>query len=106
MFVQQNYFDLYPPDKAADLDDVAPTHRKWLRRKWPQWVVDNDEWKPAVRGYLASISFADAQVDRLLDALDASPYTANTIIAYLRAVNGSDLMRRIWLYSLGGGGWW
>jgi arylsulfatase A-like enzyme len=33
-----------------------------------------------VRGYLASISFADAQVGRLLDALDASPHAANTII--------------------------
>ena len=86
-FVPQKYFDLYPPDKvflpsikAGDLDDVAPTHRKWLRRKWHQWVVDNDEWKAAVRGYLASISFADAQVGRLLDALDASPHAANTII--------------------------
>jgi hypothetical protein len=68
--------------------------------------VDNDEWKPAVRGYLASISFADAQVERLLDAVDASPHTANTIIAYLRAVDGSDPVRRIWLYSLGGGGCW
>ena len=86
-FVPQKYFDLYPPDKvflplikADDLDDVAPTHRKWLRRKWHQWMVDNDEWKPAVRGYLASISFADAQVGRLLDALDASPHAANTMI--------------------------
>lgn len=86
-FVPQKYFDLYPPDKvflppikAGDLDDVAPTHGKWLRRKWHQWLVDNDEWKPAVRGYLASISFADAQVGRLLDALDASPHAADTII--------------------------
>lgn len=49
-FVPQKYFDLYPPDKvflppikAGDLDDVAPTHRNGLRRKWHQWMVDNDE---------------------------------------------------------------
>jgi arylsulfatase A-like enzyme len=86
-FVPQKYFDLYPPDKvflppikAGDLDDVASSHKKWLRRGWHQWVVDNDEWKAAVRGYLASISFADAQVGRLLAALDASPHAANAII--------------------------
>ena len=42
--------------------------------------MENDEWQAAVRGYLASISFADAQVGRLLDALDASQYAKNTII--------------------------
>jgi arylsulfatase A-like enzyme len=43
-------------------------------------MVENDEWGGAVRGYLASISYADAQVGRLLDALDQSPHAKNTII--------------------------
>ena len=34
----------------------------------------------AVQGYLASISFADAQVGRVLDVLKASPYANNTIV--------------------------
>ena len=86
-FVPQKYFDLYPeesvflpPIKHDDLRDVAPSHRKWLRSHWHQWMLDNDEWHKAVRAYLASISYADAQVGRLLDALDASPHAGNTIV--------------------------
>jgi arylsulfatase A-like enzyme len=37
-------------------------------------------WKECVRAYLASISFADAQLGRLLDALDASPSRDDTIV--------------------------
>jgi len=39
-----------------------------------------NEWEEAVRCYLASISFADAQVGRVLEALSESPYADNTII--------------------------
>ena len=88
-YVPREYFDLYP------LDDVhLPAERPdWrnnlpesgqemgqLRRRWHQWIAANDEWKKAVQGYLASISFTDAQLGRLLDALDASPHAGNTII--------------------------
>jgi arylsulfatase A-like enzyme len=86
-FVPDKYFALYPEKdvflpkiQEGDLDDVAKGSRQWLRTGWHKWLVDNDEWKPAVRGYLASISFADAQVGRLLDALDAGPHAKNTII--------------------------
>ena len=44
------------------------------------WFVEQNEWRPAVRAYLASVSFADFQVGRLLDALDASPHAENTIV--------------------------
>ena len=33
-----------------------------------------------MQGYLAAITYADAMIGRLLDALDASPYRDNTII--------------------------
>ena len=81
------YFDLYPEKdvflpriKDGDLDDVPPAGHRSLRKGWHRWVKENDEWRSAVRGYLASISFADAQVGRLLDALDASPHAKNTIV--------------------------
>lgn len=32
-----------------------------------------NQWRPAVQGYLASITFADAQVGKVLDALANSP---------------------------------
>ncbi len=42
--------------------------------------VENNLWENAVQGYIASITFADAQIGRLLDALDNSKYKQNTII--------------------------
>jgi arylsulfatase A-like enzyme len=37
-------------------------------------------WKQAVRAYLAAISFCDAEVGRLIDALDRSPQRDRTIV--------------------------
>src|SRR5690606_34755844 len=67
-------------EATQHLADVPlPGHRS-IRKDWHRWVVENGEWGRAVRGYLASMSYADAQVGRLLDALDASPHARNTII--------------------------
>jgi arylsulfatase A-like enzyme len=43
-------------------------------------IVSAGKWKEAVQAYLASISFADAQVGRLMAGLDRSPLARNTII--------------------------
>lgn len=37
-------------------------------------------WKELVRAYLACVTFADDQIGKVLDALDASPHADNTII--------------------------
>ena len=86
-YAPQKYFDLYPENKVflpkvldGDLDDVPKRGHSGIRKSWHKWLMENDEWQGAVRGYLASISFADAQVGRLLDALDASQHAKNTII--------------------------
>jgi arylsulfatase A-like enzyme len=44
--------------------------------------VKHGQWKAAVTAYLACVSFIDAQVGKLLDALDASPAAANTVIVF------------------------
>lgn len=87
-YAPTKYFDLYPePDvflpkiKENDLDDVPKRGHAGIRKSWHKWLVENDEWRGAVRGYLASVSFADAQVGRLLDALDESPHAKNTVVA-------------------------
>lgn len=81
--VPQKYFDLYPleeiilpEDDPEDLKD-AWEHR---RRRWHKWVLDNKQWKRAVRGYLASISYADAQLGRLLDSYESSGRNKDTIL--------------------------
>ena len=89
-FASQKWFDLYPDDKlvmppvkANDRDDV-PEFAWYLHWKLPEprlsWLEKTNQWRPLVRAYLASISFMDSQVGRLLDALDASEHANNTII--------------------------
>ncbi|HUS07963.1 MAG TPA: sulfatase [Bryobacteraceae bacterium] len=87
-FVPKKYFDLYPLEKITlpqvkedDLDDVpAPGKHLALRSGDHKKVMEHHQWRNAVQGYLASISFCDAQVGRLLDAFDASPHAHNTTI--------------------------
>jgi len=96
-YVPQKYFDLYlldnldlPPVKYNDLDDTSTVGQGFVERKWHRWVVRNNQWKNAVQGYLASVSFADAMVGRLLEGLDRSPNARNTIIM-LWSDNGAHL---------------
>jgi arylsulfatase A-like enzyme len=87
-YVPRKYFELYPLDKiqrpiapADDLDDVPPAGRQMARTKADHLrVVESKNWERAVQGYLASISFADAQIGRLIDALDTSPTADRTIV--------------------------
>lgn len=61
------------PDDLADCWDHGRQH-------WHRWILRNKQWRHAVRGYLASIMYADAQIGRLLDGLDASGHADDTII--------------------------
>jgi arylsulfatase A-like enzyme len=87
-YVPRKYFDLYPADKITlpnvnenDLDDVPPMGRKMARPEGDhRKVTEHKQWRKAVQGYLASITFTDTNVGRLLDALDKSPYAKNTVI--------------------------
>ncbi|MEM8669065.1 MAG: sulfatase [Planctomycetota bacterium] len=88
-YVPQKYFDLYDPDKIGrppikedDLDDLPPKIRKikTARSRIIKKLNDLDAFDDANHGYLASISYADAMMGRVLDALEASPYADNTIV--------------------------
>ena len=86
-FVPKEYFDMYPPDERelpekipGDLDDVSEVALPWVRRSWQRWMIENDEWKSAVQAYEASISFSDAMIGRLIDGLEKSSKSDNTII--------------------------
>ena len=43
-------------------------------------ISGHAQWPRALQGYLASITYADAQIGRLLDGLAASRQAANTVI--------------------------
>jgi arylsulfatase A-like enzyme len=87
-YVPQRYFDLFPHDGIIvpkvpmdDLDDVGP-QAKAVALKWNfhQCIVGQSLWSEAVRGYLAAIAWADAQLGRLMDAFEKSPHAANTVV--------------------------
>jgi choline-sulfatase len=89
-YATQKWFDLYPEDKLimppvkADDRDDTPRFSWYLHWKLPEprlkWVQENKQWKPLVRSYLASVSFVDSQIGRVLEALEASGMADNTII--------------------------
>jgi len=92
-YVPQLFYDLYPKDEVLlpivrtnDLED-AHTHD---RISWHKWIVENKLWKEAIQAYLASITYCDYELGRLLDALEASEHAKNTIVV-LWSDNGFQL---------------
>jgi arylsulfatase A-like enzyme len=85
------YFDMYfpeeitpPPIKQDDLDDIpeAGLVIAAQRRGDLELVRRVGQYQRILQAYLASVTFCDAMVGRLLDALDASPAAKNTIIVF------------------------
>src|SRR5690606_15444344 len=81
----QKYFDMYPDlDRipVAEFSEIAlrasPTASRGIA-----WEVPVEEQREAIRGYYAAISFMDAQVGRLLDALDRLELADNTIVVFM-----------------------
>lgn len=89
-YVPKKWFDLYdrakltlPPYRKDDLVDIPDMAREIsILKQMPRtdWAIRNGQWRSILHAYLACISFADHQVGRVLDALNASPYRDNTII--------------------------
>lgn len=91
LYAPRKYFDLYPldslklpPNKENDLDDIPQAGKDRaldaVTAGTHQHTVKHGEWKKAVQAYLACVSFVDTQIGKLIDYLDQSPYTKNTII--------------------------
>lgn len=89
-YVPKEYYDRFPladiklpVTKEHDLDDIP---KMGVKMAGPEGdhaaVIKADQWKKAVQAYLATISFLDDQVGRLLDGLDQSPRKDKTIIVW------------------------
>jgi arylsulfatase A-like enzyme len=86
--VPRKYYEMYPLEEIVlpevPDDELADVPRAGVRMARPNGdhatILRTNNWKYAVQAYLASITFADAQIGRLLDALEASPYNDNTIV--------------------------
>ncbi|MCH9649672.1 MAG: sulfatase [Deltaproteobacteria bacterium] len=85
--VPQKYFDLYPLDEVTipklvntDVDDLPPSGKMRMDRRAHKAIALAGQYPQAIQAYMASVSFADAVLGRILDALEASPYRDNTIV--------------------------
>lgn len=89
-YVPQKYLDMYPLDKIElppvnpdDQDDLPEIAKDLINSGLNNNIVSHNQVKEALQGYLASTSYADAQMGRVLDALENSPYKNNTIIVLM-----------------------
>ena len=82
----KKYFDLYPPNKIS-----LPEERKddWNNKpeiaKWTHplnFGLNEEQHRLVLQAYYASITFMDAQVGKLLDALEELKLSENTIIVF------------------------
>lgn len=97
--VPRKYFEMYPLESIKlpevnenDQEDIpfmgkAIANRKMgdnygkYRAEWThQQIVDSGLWKVNIQAYLASISYADDQIGRLMEAWNKSKYAENGII--------------------------
>jgi len=76
------YFDMYPPERITlpdvpenDLDDLPVKFRTRDQDRLTEVT-----WREAVAAYYACVTFVDAQIGKVLDALDKSDIADNTVI--------------------------
>ncbi len=88
-YAPKKYFDLYdrdkielPPCNERDLEDLPRAIRKAkeARAAHHRRLERLGAVKDAIHGYLACVSYADAMLGRLLDAIQSGPNANNTII--------------------------
>ena len=91
-YVPKKYFDMYPIDEVTtpellknDLDDVPPLGVALTagKSRFVDSVLEHGLHSQAVAAYLATTTYADAQLGRVLDALESSPHKNNTIVVFL-----------------------
>jgi arylsulfatase A-like enzyme len=91
-YAPKKYYDLYPlesiqlpPIKDDDSVDLPPAVRKAMDRRKEtihEPLARMGLMREVLRAYLACISYADAMLGRVLDALESSPHFENTIVVF------------------------
>ena len=82
----KKYFDLHPldsirlPEVPADDRSDIPVAAFAHNNPTPHYGLDELTCRQALQAYRASVSFVDAQIGRVLDALDRLQLTDNTIV--------------------------
>jgi iduronate 2-sulfatase len=85
----KKYFEMYPqeaivvPEVPEGYRETLPAPaRESITRKSEQVDLPDELARQAIQAYYASITFADAQLGRILDALEATGLAENTIVVF------------------------
>jgi iduronate 2-sulfatase len=84
----EKYFNLYNIDQMSLPEISEETLKKYPElalastRPWPYFGITPDQARECILAYYAAISFVDAQIGRLLDALDSLGLADNTIVVF------------------------
>ncbi|MEA2068954.1 MAG: sulfatase, partial [Verrucomicrobiota bacterium] len=82
----KQFFELYPKEveppriKVDDHSDIPAVGKAMAKMSDDRKFKADKAWNKVRRAYLACISWADFNVGRLIDALEASPYADNTVV--------------------------
>lgn len=92
----RRFFEMYDKDEITvppgtwssdDMDDIPDMGRHlssvWGERWERTGEADPELWRQILWGYYACTTFADYNVGRVLDALEASPYADNTMVIFV-----------------------
>ena len=89
-YATRKWFDLHPDDDRVlpavlerDREDT-PRFSWYLHWSLPEprlkWLREHGQWRNLVRSYLAATSFVDAQIGRVLEALERTGLARNTVV--------------------------
>jgi choline-sulfatase len=89
-YITQSWIDRFPDDDSVlppirrDDRDDTPRFSWYLHWRLPEprlkWIEDNRQWRNLVRSYMASTTFIDAQIGRVMQALAESGHADDTIV--------------------------
>ncbi|HBE43428.1 MAG TPA: iduronate-2-sulfatase [Bacteroidales bacterium] len=82
------YFDLYKPEQFSLPEISEETLKQYPEpalastNPWPYFGITREQALECIHAYYAAISFVDAQIGKLLDAVDSLGLSDNTIIVF------------------------
>jgi uncharacterized sulfatase len=81
------YFDLYPFDEVTlpqyRPEDLADIPKMAFHLKEPNYGLNSEKLRRFKRAYFSAVSFMDAQLGRVVDALDRLKLADNTIVVFI-----------------------
>lgn len=89
-YAPKKWFDMFPlediqtpPYDKNDFNDIPDFARRVADAPMmptTEELINSGEWKDVVQAYMACVAFVDAQIGKVLDALNSSAYAENTVV--------------------------